>query len=77
MPALERAVNEIRRRHDVLRANFEFVADQPMQIVAPFQPVPLTVVDCSDLPDDQRKSVRVRRRSTTTRGVRSISGTDR
>jgi amino acid adenylation domain-containing protein len=55
VPALERAVNEIRRRHDVLRANFAFVADQPMQIVAPFQPMALTVVDCSDLSDDQRE----------------------
>src|SRR5580765_4684303 len=54
VPALERAVNEIRRRHDVLRANFEFVADQPIQIIAPFQPIPLTMVDCSGLPDDQR-----------------------
>jgi len=55
VPALERAVHEIRRRHNVLRANFEFVADQPMQIIAPFQPIPLTVVDCSGLPDDQRQ----------------------
>jgi hypothetical protein len=55
VPALERAVNEIRRRHDVLRANFEFVADQPMQIIAPFQPIPLTEVDCSGFPNDQRQ----------------------
>jgi NRPS condensation-like uncharacterized protein len=55
VPALERAVNEIRRRHDVLRANFEFVADRPMQTVAPFQPMALTVVDCSDLQDDERE----------------------
>src|SRR4029077_971504 len=46
VPALERALNEIRRRHAVLRANFDTVDDQPVQIVTPFRPVPLTVVDC-------------------------------
>src|SRR5262245_23338984 len=40
VPALERAFNEIRRRHDVLRANFDLVGDQPMQFVAAYRPVP-------------------------------------
>jgi amino acid adenylation domain-containing protein len=54
--ALEQALNEIRRRHEVLRANFDSVDDQPVQIVAPFQPMPLTVVDYSNLIEDQRES---------------------
>ena len=56
VPALERAFNEIRRRHDVLRANFDLVGDQPVQFVAPYRPVPFTVVDCSNCPEDQRES---------------------
>jgi amino acid adenylation domain-containing protein len=56
VPALERAFNEIRRRHDVLRANFDSVGDQPVQFVAAYKPVPFTVVDCSNYPEDQRES---------------------
>ena len=54
--ALERSFNEIRQRHDVLRANFDLVADQPAQFVAPYQPVPLAVMDYSTCPEDQRES---------------------
>ena len=56
VPALERAFNEIRRRHDVLRANFDVVGDQPVQFVTAYQPVPFTVVDCSSCSEDQRES---------------------
>src|SRR5262249_10807043 len=52
--ALEQALDEIRRRHEVLRANFYVVDDQPVQIVAPFQPMPLAVIDYSNVPDDHR-----------------------
>jgi len=56
IPALEQAINEIRRRHDVLRANFDVVADQPVQFVRSYRPVPLTVVDRSDCPEDHREN---------------------
>ena len=56
IPVLERAFNDIRRRHDVLRANIDVVAGQPVQIVAPYRPEALTVVDCSSSPPDQRES---------------------
>jgi amino acid adenylation domain-containing protein len=56
VPALERAFNEIRRRHDVLRANVDLVGDQPVQFVAAYGPVPFTIVDCSTYPEDQRES---------------------
>src|SRR5262245_9231819 len=52
--ALEQALDEIRRRHEVLRANFDLMDDQPVQIVAPFQPMPLAVTDYSIVPDDDR-----------------------
>ena len=56
VPVLEQALNEIRRRHDLLRANFDLVGDQPVQFVAPYRPMPFTVVDCSNCPEDQRES---------------------
>ncbi len=56
IPALERAIDEIRRRHDVLRANFDVVGGQPVQFVNPYRTVPLTVIDRSDCPDNQRES---------------------
>jgi amino acid adenylation domain-containing protein len=53
--ALERALNEIRRRHEALRTNFDSINDQPVQIIAPFEPVALPVVDLANLPEDQCK----------------------
>ena len=54
--ALESALNEIRRRHEVLRANFDSVNGQPVQIIAPFTPITLPVVDLTNLREDQRES---------------------
>ena len=53
--ALERALNEIRRRHEALRTNFDCVKEQPVQIIGPFQPVALEVEDLTYLPEDQRE----------------------
>ena len=55
--ALERALNEI--RHDVLRTTFDTVDHEPVQIVAPYEPVPLTVLDYANLPDDQRQDATI------------------
>jgi hypothetical protein len=54
--ALERALNEIRRRHEVLRTNFDSVNGQPVQIIAPFESVMLPVEDLANLPEDRRES---------------------
>ena len=58
--ALERALNEIRRRHEALRTNFDFSDEQPVQIIAPFQFVTLPVEDLTQLPEDQRDGHRLR-----------------
>ncbi len=55
--ALERALNEIRRRHDALRTTFDCVKERPLQIIAPYQPVALAVEDLTHLPEDQRERV--------------------
>ncbi|HEX3555462.1 MAG TPA: amino acid adenylation domain-containing protein [Thermoanaerobaculia bacterium] len=47
--ALERSLNEIVRRHEVLRTSFPAVDGQPVAIVAPALTLPLPVVDLSSL----------------------------
>jgi amino acid adenylation domain-containing protein len=49
--ALERAVDEVFRRHEALRTAFtEGRGDEPRQVVAPFQPAGLPRIDLSGLP---------------------------
>jgi amino acid adenylation domain-containing protein len=45
VPALERALAEVIRRHEVLRATFHEEAGRPVQRIAPSVPVPLPVVE--------------------------------
>ncbi len=53
--ALERTINEIVRRHEVLRTRFDVIDGQPKQIVAPFAPRPLARLDLTELPPDERE----------------------
>jgi amino acid adenylation domain-containing protein len=49
--ALERALDEVFRRHEVLRTTFAEGADgEPHQVVAPFRPAGLPLADLSGLP---------------------------
>src|SRR4051812_9321860 len=45
--ALEKTLNEIVRRHEIMRTNFVAAEGRPVQLVAPGRPLPLTVVDLS------------------------------
>jgi amino acid adenylation domain-containing protein/non-ribosomal peptide synthase protein (TIGR01720 family) len=54
--ALERALNEIVRRHEILRTTFALHDGQPMQIVAPALHVPLPLEDLRGLPERERAS---------------------
>jgi amino acid adenylation domain-containing protein len=60
--ALERALGEIVRRHDVLRTTFREVDGAPLQAVAPFAGFPVPVEDLSAL-DAAEREAEVRRRS--------------
>ena len=46
----ERALNEIARRHEILRTTFPEVEGRPVQRIAPYAPRPLPIVDFSRRP---------------------------
>ncbi|HEX7774674.1 MAG TPA: condensation domain-containing protein, partial [Pyrinomonadaceae bacterium] len=52
--ALERAFNEVVRRHESLRTSFSDSAGTPRQVIAPELPVALAVTDLSHLAPDER-----------------------
>ena len=54
--ALERAVGEIIRRHEILRTTFKVVDGQPGQIINPAQPVTIPIIDLSELREDTREA---------------------
>src|SRR6476620_3222498 len=56
IPALERTLNEIIRRHEVLRTTFDALDGEPVQLIATTQPLELPFTDLSDLPPEQRET---------------------
>lgn len=52
--ALEQTINEIKRRHEVLRTVFRVVDGQPVQEVMPLQATSLSITDLIDLGEDDR-----------------------
>ncbi len=52
---LEAALNAVVRRHEALRTTFHEAAGRPVQIIAPFEPRPLPVVDLGALPEASRE----------------------
>jgi amino acid adenylation domain-containing protein len=49
--ALEQSINEIVRRHEILRTCFHIINGQPVQIIVPALEIPLPIVDLQHLPD--------------------------
>jgi amino acid adenylation domain-containing protein/non-ribosomal peptide synthase protein (TIGR01720 family) len=54
--AFERTINEIVRRHEVLRTTFAQESGQPVQIISPPAPQRLEVVDLSGLKEEEREA---------------------
>jgi amino acid adenylation domain-containing protein len=52
--ALERSFNEIRRRHEVLRTGFQRRDGGLVQVIEPFSPRTLGLIDLGGLPEDAR-----------------------
>ena len=53
--ALQRSLSEVVRRHEVLRTTFDMVDGQPVQIINPAEPVDLSLIDLSDLPEVEQQ----------------------
>ena len=54
--AMELALTEIVRRHEVLRTTFSQVNGKPQQIISPAKPFRLPVIDLTHLPDEERQA---------------------
>jgi non-ribosomal peptide synthetase component F/acyl carrier protein len=54
---LERAVNELVRRHEILRTSFQMVNGEPMQVVAPSLEITVAYSDLCSTPTDQKDAV--------------------
>ena len=52
--ALEQSINEILRRHEVLRTTFQTVNGQPVQFVNTHRSITLPVVDLRELPESEQ-----------------------
>ncbi|MEK6283643.1 MAG: amino acid adenylation domain-containing protein [Acidobacteriota bacterium] len=59
--ALEQTLNEIVRRHEVLRTTFPVVGQKPVQAIAPDMTTTLRLDDLSALPDEKREAEAQRR----------------
>jgi amino acid adenylation domain-containing protein len=55
VPALERSLNEIIRRHEILRTTFTTIDEQPVQLVAPSLVLTVPVVELRLLPAGRRE----------------------
>ncbi|HEX8696633.1 MAG TPA: amino acid adenylation domain-containing protein [Longimicrobium sp.] len=56
VPALERGLDALRERHETLRTTFAERGGRAVQVIHPFEPVPLPVVDLSALPAAEREA---------------------
>ncbi|HEX7771265.1 MAG TPA: amino acid adenylation domain-containing protein, partial [Pyrinomonadaceae bacterium] len=54
LDALQRSLSELVRRHEILRTTFQMIDGQPVQVIAPPEPVTLDMIDLSHLPDGER-----------------------
>ncbi|HST62423.1 MAG TPA: amino acid adenylation domain-containing protein, partial [Longimicrobium sp.] len=61
VPALERAMGDVVRRHEALRTTFAEVDGSPVQVIAPFRGFVLPVDDLSALDADAREAEATRR----------------
>jgi amino acid adenylation domain-containing protein len=60
VPALRWSINEIVRRHEILRTGFPLVDEEPQQVVAPSLAIELPLIDLRQLPVAQRESEAMR-----------------
>ena len=56
VPALEQSLNEIIRRHEVLRSSFQVVDGQPVQVIAPELEMKFELINLERLPESEREA---------------------
>ncbi|HEX6731691.1 MAG TPA: condensation domain-containing protein, partial [Pyrinomonadaceae bacterium] len=56
VPALEQSLNEIVRRHEVLRSSFQVVDGQPVQVIAPELELKFQLINLDQLPGGEREA---------------------
>ncbi|HJT26349.1 MAG TPA: amino acid adenylation domain-containing protein, partial [Pyrinomonadaceae bacterium] len=56
LKAFERSLNEVVRRHEILRATFPMIGGEPLQRIKPNFYLPLPVTDLTSMPDDEREA---------------------
>lgn len=54
--ALEKALNELVRRHEILRTTIMTMGGNPVQVITPHTPLSLPIVDLSHLPTAEREA---------------------
>jgi amino acid adenylation domain-containing protein len=58
--AMEATLNEIVRRHEILRTQYEVRDDEPVQVITPARPFAIPLVDLSALPEGARREEALR-----------------
>jgi amino acid adenylation domain-containing protein len=54
-PALVRSINEIIRRHEILRTRFRAIDGRPVQVIAPALELAVPIIDLSEISPDDRE----------------------
>jgi amino acid adenylation domain-containing protein len=56
LATLEQTFNEILRRHETLRTNFQIVEGQPVAVISPIASLQMPLLDLSELPNTQKEA---------------------
>jgi len=52
--AFEKSINDLVKRHEILRTTFKVVDGQPIQVISPDRTIPLTKIDLTHLPKEEQ-----------------------
>ncbi len=70
---LERSLNEVRQRHAILRSRFVSSAGEPRQVILPWQPLAVPLIDLQGLPGEAQAAEVERQSEAITRHAFDLS----